>query len=190
MNKDEFVIHSGGALGADTFFGEIGASLGFNNTKHYYFEGFKTPNGNTPLSLELVDEAKPFVVQASKALGRKFPTSKEYVDMLLLRNYFQVKNSTMVVAIGNLTDNKEFVEGGTGWAVEMAWAQGKETYVYDLRTGSWYFRHFWKNFKKVHGVPEISVHFAGIGTRELTRVQAEAIIRPLFEKAIIEYKLK
>lgn len=41
----------------------------------------------------------------------------------------QVKNSDAVFAIGHLV--RGIVDGGTGWAVQMAIDDGKPVYVYD-----------------------------------------------------------
>ena len=45
----EYTNHSGGALGADTEWDEIGKKFGMVNNNHYY-TGSKTPNGNTEIS--------------------------------------------------------------------------------------------------------------------------------------------
>ena len=54
-----FTNHSGGAIGSDTAWDNIGKEFGLTpeQNKHYYFEGYKTPIGNTPISINLKNEA-------------------------------------------------------------------------------------------------------------------------------------
>jgi hypothetical protein len=100
-----FTNHSGGAIGADTAWDNIGKEFGLTpeQNKHYYFEGYKTTIGNTPISINLKNEADEKLIAANKTLGRKFPTSKEYVNNLLRRNWWQVKNADAIFAIASIT---------------------------------------------------------------------------------------
>lgn len=158
-------LHSGGAVGSDTVWGDIGKEFGIlpENIKHYYAEGEKTPTGNTPVSKEALKEADQHLKKANKTLGRKFPTSNEFVNNLLRRNYFQVKNSSAVYAIGKIENN--LVNGGTGWAVQMAVDMGKSVFVYDQERHDW-FTMIDGKFQET-GMPTLSKNFAGVGTREI-----------------------
>lgn len=172
-----FTNHSGGAIGSDTAWDTIGREFGMTNNKHYYFEGYKTPNGNTSIPISLKNEADVKLKEANKTLGRKFPTSKEYVNNLLRRNWWQVKNSDSIFAISTITDNK--VDGGTGWAVHMAIAENKPVYVFDQKINKWF---TWSNNKFVEvDTPVLTKNFAGIGTREINENGKQAI-RDVYEK--------
>jgi hypothetical protein len=75
-------------------------------------------------------------------------------DGRLIRNWSQVKHSDAVYAIGHLvkpgdrlfpnqqndtrTAQQVAVQGGTGYAVEMAIQAGKPVYVFDQERGMWY----------------------------------------------------
>jgi hypothetical protein len=176
-----FTNHSGGAIGSDTAWDSIGKKYGMTSNKHYYFEGNKTPNGNTSIPINLVKEADNKLKSVNKVLGRKFPTSKEYVNNLLRRNWWQVKNSDAVFAISSITDNK--VNGGTGWAVHMAINEGKPVYVFDQNKNKWF---TWGNTTEKEGLfskkgfietntPILTKNFAGIGTREINDNGRKAI---------------
>jgi hypothetical protein len=173
----DYTNHSGGAIGADTVWDKIGKEFGMVNNKHYYFEGFKTPSGNTAIPVSLKNEADEKLNAANKTLGRKFPTSKEYVDNLLRRNWWQVKNSDAVFAISSITDNK--VNGGTGWAVHMAIAENKPVYVFDQIQGKWF---TWQNNAFIEtSTPTLTKNFAGIGTRGINE-QGKQAIRDVYTK--------
>lgn len=170
-NAAKFINHSGGALGSDTMWGKIGEEYGVYS-KHYYAEGQKTPNGNTALGKQLLSESDVHLKEANKKLGRLFPTSKDYVNNLLRRNWFQVKNADAIFAIGTIADNGT-VNGGTGWAVQMAIDNNKDVYVFDQSRLKWYRNrdHKWSEVT----TPKLTPNFAGIGTREITQEGIQAI---------------
>ena len=127
------------------------------------------------------EEATDKVIQANKTLNRVFPvqpnkerTQKQadYINNLILRDWLQVKNADTIIAIGRLKNG--IVEGGTGWAVQMAINEGKPVYVFSQNSGKWY--------KNINGkwessdVPTLTPNFAGIGTRELNDAGKQAIV--------------
>lgn len=176
-SPSEYENYSGGAKGSDSEWDTIGREFGVTNHTHFHAEGEKTPKGNFPLSAEQLREADPYVIKANETLQRKFPTDKEFVNNLLRRNYYQVKNSDAIFAISTITKNK--VDGGTGWAVQMAIDMGKPVYVFDQNTGGWY---TWNGSKFITiATPILTKKFAGIGTREITE-QGKQAIRDVYEK--------
>ena len=104
-----------------------------------------------------------------------------YVRNLLSRNWFQVKNAESIYAIGTFFDTKQsIVNGGTGWAVQMAIDNVKPIYVFDQKTIMWFeYNYFLKKFSPLLAIPKLTEHFAGIGTREITNDGKEAIINIL-----------
>lgn len=161
-NKPEdYTNHSGGAVGADSMFDTIGKEYGQTNHKHYYY-GAKTPKGNVLLTEDQVQEGVKEMEKAAKILNRQ--PKKQATINLLARNWFQVKNSTQIVAIAPIDESMKFVEGGTGWAVAMAQANNKEIHVYNLKDNSWY-KWNGKTFVK-SSVPTLAKDFAGIGSRQ------------------------
>ena len=160
-----YVNHSGGAIGSDTYWGEVGAKYGVTSN-HYYHEN-KTPNGNVEISQEDYLEGQSHVLDANETLHRK---PEKYMN-LLARNWAQVKYSDAVFAIGHLTNG--IVDGGTGWAVQMAIDARKPVYLFDQIRNQW--------FKNLNGtwatsdIPILTTNFAGIGTRELNDAGKRAI---------------
>ena len=173
----DFVNHSGGAIGSDSAWDEIGKEFGMINNKHYYY-GQKTPKGNTLISEDEYEEGKEKVLLANKVLKRK----PEMYMNLLARNWVQVKNSEAIFAIGEISNN--LVKGGTGWAVQMAIDAGKPVYVFDQNMNKW-FKWDDRIFSETY-IPTLTKHFAGIGTRKITDVGNDAI-REVYSKT--EYYL-
>lgn len=168
----EFINHSGGAEGADSYWGDSGARFGIKKSEHYHAaEGKKPPTGNHPLSKDELLEADPHLKEANKTLKRKFPTDSAYKDNLLRRNWFQVKNSDAVFAISTIKDGK--VEGGTAWAVQMAIDNNKPVHIFDQNAKKWY---TYSNDEWIEeSTPVLTKNFAGIGTRELNDAGKKAI---------------
>lgn len=180
-----FINHSGGAIGADTYWGEIGAEYGVVSNHYYYSE--KTPNGNYEISEEDYDEGRYEAAKAANFnFGYKYATMK---DKRLIRNWAQVKYSDAIFAIGHLVRPGErlfpnqandtrvavnaAVQGGTGYAVAMAILHNKPVYVFDQERNEW--------FKNIEGkwyksdIPCLTKNFTGIGTRNLNEYGKKAI---------------
>ena len=183
-NFVEFTNHSGGAKGADTQWDIIGREYGMVNNKHYYVIGNKTTYGNTPISKSVAKQADVRLKKANESLKRKFPTSNEYVNNLLRRNWEQVRNADAVFAIGNLPGQfaNTYVEGGTGWAVQMAKDINKPVYVFNQKDSKWYtFDN--KGHLVTTKLPVLTKNFAGVGSREITEAGKKAI-RDVYENTV------
>jgi hypothetical protein len=204
MNLDNYINHSGGAIGGDSKWDSIGKSKGFLNHKHYW-SGNKTPIGNTELSKIELEEGIIEVKKTYGILGR--PDISKYYN-LHGRNWFQVKNADAIFAIGVIVapggidpkgyvnkTKKEIVAGGTGYAVEMAIQHNKPTYVFDQVKNKWF---IWKTNTNLFGIiygglfseidtPILTKNYAGIGTREINENGIKAIIE-VYDKTLKELK--
>lgn len=165
-NQDKYVNHSGGAVGSDSYWGAIGEKYGVVS-EHYYY-GNKTPNGNHQITQEQFEEGKEHVLKANETLHRR---PDAYMN-LLSRNYAQVKNADAIFAVGHLKNG--IVDGGTGWAVQMAIDDNKPVYVYDQIRKQW-FSNINGQWQVFSGIPKLTKNFAGIGTRELNQDGKDAI---------------
>ena len=183
------INHSGGAEGSDTEWELIGEKYGVI-TKAYSFEGHKTQSKNRViLTLDELEKAAQHLVKANKKLKRCFPPQSRYIKALLLRNYYQVKNSELILAIGyfdmTVDDIKDGIDklkpfnlkGGTAWAVQMAIDMRKGIHIFDSTLNNWYYYNYATNmYDKYLGTPNIAVeNFAGIGTRDITPLGIKAI---------------
>lgn len=160
-----YINHSGGAVGSDTAWDELGKPYGVIS-KHYW-HGRRTFNGNLEITEDEFEEGKKHVLLANKTLHRK---PEKYMD-LLARNYNQVRYSESIYAISTFSGNQ--VKGGTGWAVQMAIDDKKPVFLFDQAQGKWF---TWKEGIWIEITTPILTHeFAGIGTREINTYGLEAI---------------
>ena len=178
-------INSGGAAGADTVFGREGAIFGMN-VKAHSFDGHKIQSGSgTPVihtqkELEVADDLLKTVNE--KYLNRAFPPANKYVANLLRRNYYQVKDSEAVVAIGRIENN--VVQGGTAWAVYAGIELNKPVHVFDMGVNKWF---TWVDgaWSQSDTIPAYR-DFAGIGSRDITPAGARAVKEYLTNMALIK----
>ena len=193
-NPFEFINHSGGAIGSDTAWDEIGREFGMVNNKHYWTLE-KTPNGNTEISRLDYEEGRFESAKAAKRnFGYQYAAMK---DSRLIRNWSQVKHSDAVFAIGTIAQigEKVFpkqsndtrlatnptVTGGTGYAVGMAINHNKPVYVFDQNKNQWYTWNKEQNNFIETDTPTLTKNFAGIGTRQINENGKQAI-RNVYEK--------
>jgi hypothetical protein len=193
IDLTRITCHSGGAIGADTVWEEIGEEFGVRTNAYSY----RTKSHNSPNKVEISDkdyeEGVIEITKANKTLGR-FGINK-YMS-LLARNWAQVKYSKQVFAVGVIiksgekstkgyknSSKNDVVDGGTGYAVQMAINQENDVYIFDQNRDKW-FRWSYNSlrFVELKEVPSITEqNFAGIGTREIKPNGVRAI-RSVYEK--------
>jgi len=193
----EFVNQSGGAIGADTVFGEIAALFGFRSN-HYYDTNqdleSQPPNANTPITRSDYREGASKATAAARRSGLTTPTGT-VTNSLIIRNWSQVKYADAIFAVtpitrkgesarrfNNPSDTSQVTEdtgsGGTAYAIEMGKDAGKPIYIFDDgQTNQWYEWNYktstWKPIKE--GSPTLTKNYAGIGSRNITDTGKKAI---------------
>lgn len=181
------INHSGGCPGADMEWENESFLYGVS-TIAYSFKGH-TQYGKYQkiLTPEELFEGWQNVQIAS--IGIKRPLFKiqfqPYIRNLLSRNWFQVRNSESIFAIGKFfNDNHNIIDGGTGWAIQMAIDNQKETHLFEQNYNKW-FKYDYQSgkFEEMNCLPTLTEHFAGIGTRQITENGINAI------KEILKYNL-
>ena len=193
MPQQGYINHSGGAVGSDSYWGEIGEQ--YSVTSNHYYHGQRTPEGNKEISRQDYEEGRFESAKAAKHnWGYQYSTMK---DDRLIRNWAQVKYADAIFAIGHIVQPGEkafpnqrndtrtaispMVTGGTGYAVGMAILHNKPVYVFDQQYGKWYKWDTSANNFVESNTPTLTKNFAGIGTRELNEVGKQAI-RDVYEK--------
>ncbi|MCL2822855.1 MAG: hypothetical protein FWD57_02585 [Polyangiaceae bacterium] len=175
-----FMLHSGGAKGAEAAFGEFAEQYGIPETT-YSFDGHTTRVRDR--GLRLLSEAELHLGDVSLRyvshhLGRVFP-STPLVRKIIQSIWHQIRPSQQVFAIGQIQEDGT-VRGGTGWGTELARRWRKDLYVFDQSRDGW-FR--WSGTAWERGNPTItSPMFAGIGTAHLEPNGRNAIAS-LFERS-------
>lgn len=162
----DYILYSGGAYGADTYWGLIGLEYGIEKQIHY------RPVNNSRLSKNLKDKnIKPTLLSNEELVeGYTFLYSlykrtqyKSLENDLKARNYYQVINSDAIFAIGQLMNQD--VMGGTNVAIQLGKKLNKIVYVFNLFDGKWY-EYSQKYYKFIEiEIPVLTKKFAGIGTR-------------------------
>ena len=182
------VCHSGGAIGSDSYWENTTLKYGGKALSYSY----KTDYHNSVNKVEITDdqykEGLEKVKSVSKILARTF--NPKY-GSLLSRNWFQVKYSDVIYAIGEIVlsgdKNKKgyknksklpIVDGGTGYAVMMGIQHGRDVYVFDQEKDRWYkWSYIVNSFKEIvsDSVFIYTDNFAGIGTRDIKQNGINAI---------------
>jgi hypothetical protein len=131
--------------------------------------------------------ADSYLKIANKHINRQFPTKSEFVNNLLRRNYYQVKDTQGIFAISSF-DEKGKVKGGTAWAVYMAIDMGKLVYVFDQVQNQWFIVCYEKKKWIKTEAPILTEVFTGIGTREINekgRMAVDRLFETIFESTDI-----
>lgn len=192
LDLNNIVCHSGGAVGSDTEWEIIGQEFGVKTRAYSY----KTPKHDSANKVEISeDDYKEGVEEINKANKwlNRYGIHK-YMN-LLARNWAQVKYSDEVIAIGYIVRKGEknpkgyynkgkydMVDGGTGYACQMAINNQRPVYVFDQIRDKW-FRWSYSSLCYMEcKLPKIThQNFAGIGTREIKPNGIQAI-RDVFNK--------
>jgi hypothetical protein len=189
-NPAEYINHSGGAIGGDTVWETIGKEFKIGEQKNYRPEDLKNLSQDEKIEVENAYQT------AVKNLGRRSLDANTFAGVLVRRDYLQAKNADSIFAISTLVepgqkDKKGFVnntknqtvEGGTGYAVQMAINLGKDVYVFDQVKNKWFTVKYDTDLfgKKTFNsfiettIPVLTKNFAGIGTREINESGKQAI---------------
>lgn len=170
-----FINHSGGCPGADMTWEREGEKYGVHTIAYSFYNHVQEGKNQKILNGLELKEGFEHVMIASKTLKRNPSGQYDYVKHLLARNWFQVKNSEAIFAIGKFQSYK-IVSGGTGWAVQMAIDNEKPVFVFNQSNKSWNkFNYEHLIFDMLDYIPTLTENFAGIGTRDITQDGIKAI---------------
>jgi hypothetical protein len=186
LDLNNIVCHSGGAVGADSEWENIGKEFNIKTKAYSYKTSYHISENKTEISDSDYKEGIEEINKANKWLNRY--GIHKYMN-LLARNWAQVKYSDQVIAIGTIVRKGEkspkgypnkgkfdMVDGGTGYACQMAINHERPVYVFDQLKDKW-FRWSYSSlcYMECH-CPKISYqNFAGIGTREIKPNGIQAI---------------
>lgn len=179
-SRERFVLHSGGAKGAEAAFGEVAERYGIREVT-FSFDGHASRERDrglrvlTETDLRLGDVSLRYV---SHRLGRVFPSTPS-VRKILQSIWHQIRPCQQVFVVGQIQDDGT-VRGGTGWGAELARRWKKEIYVFDQQEGVWF---EWDGASWTPAEPVIDTPmFAGTGTARLEENGRKAI-EMLFERS-------
>lgn len=173
----EIICYTGGATGSDIFWERSCEQKGIKVVS-YSFEGHKSCssyNNKFVLTKEELSIADEHLFRANVTL-RRYLNPKVWYYPLLQRNYYQIKDVDTIIAVGKLDPHRSnIVDGGTGWAIQMAIDLGKKNIlVFNQHENMWRMwdseNNWWSEvvMEDYYPVPLIpNSSFAGIGTRKL-----------------------
>ena len=174
-----YTNHSGGCPGSDMEWENQGLKYGVKTNAYSFGNHVQQSKNQCKLTAEELKEGAEHAEKASLTLMRpwKYVADKPYVKNLISRNWFQVKNAECVYAIGKFIKNStKLVDGGTGWAVQMAVDNNTPIYFFDQPTKAWHTYEFdTGKFIVINYTPVLTPNFAGIGTREINEAGKAAI---------------
>jgi hypothetical protein len=175
-----FHLFSGGARGAEAFFGSCAERWGAAET-HYTFDGhrmFARERGSVVLAADELKKGDTSLVYASHRLARPLSEIPE-IRHILQTVWHVVTAANEVFVIGVIQDNGT-VRGGTGWGAELGRLWSKRVCVFDQEKGDW-FRWDPAGWQPEPAPVITRRAFAGIGTMRLTPA-GEKAIHDLFER--------
>jgi hypothetical protein len=181
--REECVLYSGGANGAEQEFGVQAERFGIEEV-NFTFEGhgIARARGTRMLSREELRKGDVSLAYVSKLMNRTF-TDAPFIRKVLQTIWYQVNSGQEIYVVGKILPDGT-VRGGTGWGTEFAKLCNKPLFVFDQEKDGWF---AWKEqrWEKIADPrePRIrSARFTGTGTRFLEENGRRAI-RELFERS-------
>ena len=176
MHRDEGILFSGGAAGAEAEFGACAERHGIEEV-NFTFEGHKIARhrGVRVLNHEELQNGDVSLAYVSRLMHRRYadaPTIRKVLQTL----WYQVNSGQEVYVIGTILDDGT-VRGGTGWGAEFAKLCNKPLHVFDQEQDGWFTwsGEEWEKRSPAAGPVIGHAHFTGTGTRKMKANGTRAI---------------
>lgn len=181
MNKEDCILFSGGAAGAEQAFGETAERFGIEEV-NFSFEGHALVRhrGLRILNHEELQAGDVSLEYVGQLMHRRYTQDAPTIRKILQTIWYQVNNGQEIYVIGTILDDGT-VRGGTGWGAEFAKLCNKPLYVFDQAKDCWY---KWAGSSWEECVTPVitHAHFTGTGTRVLEANGRKAIVE-LFQRS-------
>lgn len=180
LNPQDSILFSGGAAGAESYFGETAERYGLQEV-NYSFEGhqIERTRGVRVLTTEELALKDVSLTYVSKIMNRQY-TRAPLFRKVLQSICWQVSSGQEIFVVGGiLPDNT--AKGGTGWGAEFAKICNKPLWLFDQEKDGWYRweREAWT----VDPAPVITAtRFTATGTRFLEN-NGKTAIETLFARS-------
>jgi hypothetical protein len=183
MKKEDCILFSGGAQGAEAEFGANAERLGIEEV-NFTFDGHKIVRhrGLRVLNHEELKNGDVSLEYISRLMNRRY-TDNQTFRKILQTIWYQINNGQEIFIMGEVLPDKT-VKGGTGWGAEFSKICNKPLHVFDQKKNAWF---TWNKLdwiqRKKGDEPVISgTHFAGGGTRFLEE-NGKTAIKDLFARS-------
>ena len=179
MKREDCLLFSGGAAGAEAAFGAAAERHGIDEV-NFTFEGQNPARqrGRRVLTNAELRRGDVSLGYVSRLMHRKYPDTPLF-RKVLQTIWHQVQNAQEIYLVGKINDD-DTVTGGTGVAAEYAKIFNKPLYVFDQDRDGWsrWAGEGWKN----ESAPVIRQPlFCGTGTRFL-KANGQAAIDALLAR--------
>jgi hypothetical protein len=185
LKREDEILFSGGALGAEEAFGACAESFGIEEV-NFSFEGHKPARtrGLRVLNHEELAAGEVSLAYVSRLMNRRYPDTPTF-RKILQSIWYQINNGQEIYVIGSIQPDQT-VRGGTGWGAEFAKLCNKPLFVFDQDKDGWF---KWDGdastwvARNGSDEPVIEhIHFTGTGTRMLMP-NARSAITALFKRS-------
>jgi len=177
MKKEDFILFSGGAQGAEAEFGANAEKYGIEEV-NFTFEGHTIVRnrGLRVLNHEELKNGDVSLEYISKLMNRRY-TDNATFRKILQTIWYQINNGQEIFVIGEILEDKT-VKGGTGWGAEFSKLCNKPLHVFDQKRDAWFTwdRTVWVKREKGDDPVISKSHFTGTGTRFLEENGRKAIV--------------
>lgn len=183
MDRNDYILFSGGAPGAEAEFGAQAERFGIEEV-NFGFDGHVAvrTRGLRNLNHEELKAGDVSLAYVSQLMNRRYtdtPTFRKVLQSI----WYQVNSGQEIFVVGVILPDTH-VKGGTGWGAEFAKLCNKPLHVFDQEQNGWF---TWDERQWVARIgtdlPRIEhIHFTGTGTRTLTDGGARAIA-DLFDRS-------
>jgi ribosomal protein L20A (L18A) len=183
MNREDCILFSGAARGAEAEFGASAERHGIEEV-NFTFEGHTDARrrGIRVLNHEELQAGDVSLEYVSRLMNRRY-TDSPTLRKILQTLWYQVNHGQEIYVIGVIQDDGT-VRGGTGWGAEFAKLCHKPLFVFDQEQDGWFewTGRDWKPRGKTDGPVLTHQHFTGTGTREI-RDNGKQAIEALFDRS-------
>jgi hypothetical protein len=183
MKKEDCILFSGGAQGAEMEFGINAERFGIEEV-NFTFDGHNIvrKRGLHVLNHEELKNGDVSLEYVSRLMNRRY-TDNVTIRKILQSIWYQINHGREVFVIGEIMDDKT-VKGGTGWGAEFSKICNKPLHVFDQQKNSWFSwdKLEWVERKKGDEPVITQVHFTGTGTR-LLEENGKKAIQALFARS-------
>ena len=182
MNREDAILFSGAAPGAEAEFGACAERHGIEEV-NFTFEGHNEARrrGIRVLNHEELQAGDISLEYVSRLMNRRY-TDSPTLRKILQTLWYQVNSGQEIYVIGIIQDDGT-VRGGTGWGAEFAKLCNKPLFVFDQEKDGWFqwSGHDWTS--RNGDVPVVTHHhFTGTGTRRVQH-NGKRAIEELFTKS-------
>jgi hypothetical protein len=165
VQRDQAILFSGAAQGAEAAFGEAAERFGIEEV-NFTFEGHSDARqrGIRVLTSEELRHGDVSLSYVSRLMHRKYPDTPLF-RKVLQSIWHQVNHGQEIFVVGTILPDQT-VRGGTGVAAEYAKFFNKPLYVFDQTKGAW-LRWSSDTWEPARDPAITQRHFTGTGTRFL-----------------------